>query len=62
MRLKQGINLGSLGATMGGLRGAMCDSLIGPPSLVPLAGRAAGSGPWALSGNGFHNGTDRGDD
>jgi len=55
VRIKQSVNLVSLGAASGGLRGAMWGSLIGLLFLNPLAGLAiggaVGAGSGALSGN-----------
>jgi uncharacterized membrane protein len=55
VRIKQSVNLVSLGAASGGLRGAMWGSLIGLLFLNPLAGFAVGglvgAGSGALSGN-----------
>lgn len=55
VRIKQSVNLVSLGAAAGGLRGAMWGSLIGLLFLNPLAGfaigGAVGAGSGALSGN-----------
>ncbi len=55
VRIKQSVNLVSLGATTGGLRGALWGSLIGLLFLNPLAGLAiggaVGAGSGALSGN-----------
>lgn len=55
VRIKQSVNLVGLGATSGGLRGAMWGSLIGLLFLNPLAGFAVGgmvgAGSGALSGS-----------
>src|SRR5215213_7821724 len=55
VRIKQSVNLVSLGAASGGLRGAMWGSLIGLLFLNPLAGFAVGglvgAGSGALSGS-----------
>ena len=55
VRIKQSVNLVSLGAASGGLSGAMWGSLIGLLFLNPLAGfaigGAVGAGSGALSGN-----------
>src|SRR5215212_10763162 len=55
VRIKQSVNLVSLGAASGGLQGAMWGSLIGLLFLNPLAGFAVGglvgAGSGALSGN-----------
>jgi uncharacterized membrane protein len=55
VRIKQSVSLVSLGATTGGLRGAMWGSLIGLLFLNPLAGFAVGgmvgAGSGALSGS-----------
>ncbi|EIM25411.1 DUF1269 domain-containing protein [Microvirga lotononidis] len=55
VRIKQSVNLVSLGATTGGLRGALWGSLIGLLFLNPLAGFAIGGavgvGSGALSGS-----------
>jgi uncharacterized membrane protein len=55
VRIKQSVNLVKLGATSGGLSGAMWGSLIGLLFLNPLAGfaigGAVGAGSGALSGN-----------
>lgn len=55
VRIKQSVNLVSMGATSGGLRGAMWGSLIGLLFLNPLAGFAVGglvgAGSGALTGN-----------
>jgi len=64
VRIKQSVNLVSLGATTGGLRGAMWGSLIGLLFLNPLAGFAVGglvgAGSGALSGNLIDYGIDDG--
>src|SRR6185503_5403510 len=55
VRIKQSVNLVKLGATSGGLSGAMWGSLIGLLFLNPIAGfaigGAVGAGSGALSGN-----------
>ncbi len=55
VRIKQSVNLVSLGGTSGGLSGAIWGSLIGLLFLNPLAGfaigGAVGAGSGALSGN-----------
>jgi uncharacterized membrane protein len=55
LRIKQSVNLVSLGAASGGLSGALWGSLIGLLFLNPLAGfaigGAVGAGSGALSGN-----------
>ena len=55
VRIKQSVNMLSLGAATGGLRGAMWGSLIGLLFLNPRAGfaigGAVGAGSGALSGN-----------
>src|SRR5215217_6060517 len=62
VRIKQSVNLVSLGAATGGLRGAMWGSLIGLLFLNPLAGFAiggvVGAGSGALSGNMIDYGID----
>ena len=54
VRIKQSVNLVSLGAAAGGMRGAMWGGLIGLLFLNPLAGfaigGAVGAGSGALSG------------
>jgi uncharacterized membrane protein len=64
VRIKQSVNLVSLGAASGGLRGAMWGSLIGLLFLNPLAGFAVGglvgAGSGALSGNLIDYGIDDG--
>jgi uncharacterized membrane protein len=55
VRIKQAVNLTSLGATTGGLRGAMWGTLVGLLFMNPLAGFAigaiTGAGAGALSGS-----------
>jgi uncharacterized membrane protein len=55
VHIKQAVNLGGLGATMGGLRGALWGTLVGLLFLNPLAGMAiggiTGAGVGALSGS-----------
>ena len=55
IHIKQAVNLAGVGATMGGLRGAMWGTLVGLLFLNPLAGMAiggiAGAGVGALSGS-----------
>ncbi len=62
VRIKQSVNLVSLGAASGGLSGAMWGSLIGLLFLNPLAGFAVGglvgAGSGALSGNMIDYGID----
>ena len=62
VRIKQSVNLVSLGAATGGLSGAMWGSLIGLLFLNPLAGfaigGAVGAGSGALSGNMIDYGID----
>src|SRR5919107_3552200 len=64
VRIKQSVNLVSLGAASGGLRGAMWGSLIGLLFLNPLAGFAVGglvgAGSGALSGSLIDYGIDDG--
>jgi uncharacterized membrane protein len=55
VHIKQAVNLSALGATAGGMRGALFGTLIGIIFLNPLAGMAlgalAGAGAGALSGS-----------
>ena len=55
IHIKQAVNLAGVGATMGGLRGAMWGTLVGLLFLNPLAGMAiggiTGAGVGALSGS-----------
>jgi uncharacterized membrane protein len=55
VHIKQAVNLTSLGATAGGLRGAMWGTLVGILFMNPLAGFAigaiTGAGAGALSGS-----------
>ena len=55
VHIKQAVNLTALGATAGGMRGALFGTLIGIIFLNPLAGMAlgalAGAGAGALSGS-----------
>ena len=55
IHIKQAVNLTALGATTGGLRGAMWGTLVGILFLNPLAGMAisaiTGMGAGALSGS-----------
>jgi uncharacterized membrane protein len=55
VHIKQAVNLTALGATAGGMRGALFGTLIGILFLNPLAGMAlgalAGAGAGALSGS-----------
>jgi uncharacterized membrane protein len=62
VRIKQSVNMLSLGAAAGGLRGALWGSLIGLLFLNPLAGfaigGAVGAGSGALTGNMIDYGID----
>ena len=55
VHIKQAVNLTALGATTGGLRGAMWGTLVGILFMNPLAGMAIGAitgmGAGALSGS-----------